>query len=246
MSVSRTEHKYADKINALLAQAESTNHPEEAEAFSKAAERLMIKWGIEEAHLIEAARQKGEIKLVDQVTKVEVNLTGEYHQGWETLATYVMIGLTKTIRPIYTGKDHNFTQVTFVGFTHDLERGRQLFESLKVQCEDAYKVWWKNERRSIPNYTGMERFKMKRQFIISFATAVNRRLVAQRDAEIRTTKGTDLVLANRGQMVDQRFQQMYPSTRVGRNRQLLGNARAQTAGHEAGRRASFARGSVES
>src|SRR5690606_17398304 len=38
-------------VRQMLAQAESTNHPAEAEAFTAAAEQLMIRHGIEEAML---------------------------------------------------------------------------------------------------------------------------------------------------------------------------------------------------
>ena len=42
---------YARKINALLDKASATEHPEERETFLKAAERLMVKWGVDDATL---------------------------------------------------------------------------------------------------------------------------------------------------------------------------------------------------
>lgn len=242
-----SETKYADRINALLAKAESTHSPEEAEALSAKAEELMIKWGIEEAHLLEAAAKKGERKTGDQIVSLIMDVTGDYHQAWETLARYVMTGLSTSIKPIYTGKDRNYTQITFVGFAGDLSRGQSLFDSLRIQAEDAYKVWWKAERKRMnDSYTGMERFKIKRQFFISFSTAVYNRLVARRAAEVKKAAGTDLVLRNQDQAVTQEFQRMFPRVHKMPNRGLVGNARAREAGHTAGRHATFARGSVDS
>lgn len=241
-----SETKYAYRINALLSKAESTHSPEEAEALTAKAEELMIKWGIEEAHLLDAAQKKGEKKTSDQVTSLVMDLSGDYHQALDMLARYVMTGLTTSVKPIYTAKDRSYTQLTFVGFAGDLSRGQTLFESLKTQVEDAYKAWWKIERKNVPSYTGMERFKIKRQFYISFATTVYNRLVARRAEEIKKTVGTDLVLANRDQEVENRFAELFPRTRKMPNRQLVGSARAREAGHRAGEKATFARGSVGS
>ena len=49
---------YARKITALLAKASSTNSEEERDTFEKAAERLIIKWGISDAELSAARERK--------------------------------------------------------------------------------------------------------------------------------------------------------------------------------------------
>lgn len=51
--------KILNKIEGLLRQAESTNHPAEAESFTAKAEELMARWSIDRAHL-RAARTAGD------------------------------------------------------------------------------------------------------------------------------------------------------------------------------------------
>ena len=72
---------YAEKINALLAKADSTTHPEEREAFIKGAERLMVRWGVSDA-MLEDAAQRDSGRTAQQVEQRRFGLVAKIAESW--------------------------------------------------------------------------------------------------------------------------------------------------------------------
>lgn len=233
--------KYAEKIAALLAKAEGTDNTAEAEAFTAAAERLMLKWGIDDAKLEAARKGKDANAAADKIVQVTHTFTGIYHYGLFAIGNAVGNGLGNI--KVMISKGRSSSTIFFVGFESDIARALQLTHSLVVQAETAMRTWWKtSEERAW--LRGMEAFKARRQFFLSFAAAVGNRLRTAREAEIKEAgTGADLVLVDRGQRVTDYVRQNYS---LGRARGSIqgGSYGASTAGYAAGQKASFNRGAV--
>ena len=234
--------KYAEKIAALLAKAESTDNTAEAETFTKAAERLMLKWGIDDAKLEAARKGKDVNATADKIVQTTHMFTGIYHYGLFAIGSAVGNGLGNI--KVMISKGRSSSTIFFVGFESDIARALQLTHSLVVQAEAAMRAWWKtSEERTW--LRGMEAFKARRQFFLSFAAAVGERLREARCEEVAEAgSGTDLVLVDRGRRVQDYVRENYS---LGRARGSIqqGSAGAESAGFAAGQRASFSRAAVD-
>lgn len=93
--------KKIELIQQLLAKAESTT-PEEAEALTEHAERLMVKYGIEQAMLNSKKSEKDGDKIVQET----IDFTGAYRLEWVALGHQVCHGLgsLRTLKSTWKNK----------------------------------------------------------------------------------------------------------------------------------------------
>ena len=236
-----TDAKYADRIAALLAKAESTT-AEEAEALTAKAEELMIKYGIEQAH-IDAARLGSTAP--EQIVTEKITFSGIYSQGSVMMGHYVAQGFgqlrtmqTKNVRTTNAaGKSVRGDQLWLIGFESDVKQCKLLIASLELQCAVALRQWWSSNSDS-RFMTKMEQFKEKRQFIISFGDGAGQRLRETRRRVVAEDKGsgTELVLVDRKARVDRFVEDEY-APRKSRGRMQGGSFGGSSAGRAAGRNA---------
>lgn len=188
-----------EKIALLLKKAESTDSPQEAEALTEAAEKLMIKHGIERAMLDMEHDKKEEIVVIKHL------FTGIY--GFEKMVGAVEVATSLGLRGYYIDsrksyrKENRGVILCIVGFKSDAEDALQLVLSLDLQCAVALKAWGKTE---LPTwYSGMEKYKARRSFIEYFGRGAAKRIKSNRKQVIEeAATGTDLVLVSRSEQVD--------------------------------------------
>jgi hypothetical protein len=230
-------NNYASKIEALLRKAEGASTAEEAEAYSKAAERLMIKWGIDDAMVAEAATSKVTVEAIIEKTEYQ---EGRLHMAYQMLAANVATGLGN-LKVLQT-RHPNKTRTHIIGHESDVARFFTLFHSLKIQADGAMREWWKTEKEQHRGWYGEvdqgESFKARRQFIISFGWAVNERLRTARTAEVESA-GAELVFVGREKRVDNFVSELYPKLHRPRGRKMQGSWSGQAAGRAAGARANL-------
>ena len=205
------ESRMLSRIRALLAKAEATQFPEEAEALSAKAQELMARHSIDEALI--AARAHGE------------NLPGACRIGveppYETAKAVLLDAVARANRcEAVWNEDLGFS--TVVGFEADLEAVELLHTSLLVQATTAMTKAEAAQRRS-----GRKRTKTFRQsFLAAYAHRIGDRLaevaeaqVAEAEAEGAGAHGAgapeqDLlpVLAARDVAVREQVGRMFPDT----------------------------------
>lgn len=236
---SKTTPDYAGKIAALLAKAEDpAATPAEAEAYTQKAEALMVRWGISDAEL--DSRRRGKNKR-EEVVQVKLSFTGLHALSRVYLAWNVANGLG--IRGLKSKGWKDTQHAYLIGHQSDVDRALTLFNSLCVQQDAALAAWWKSEDapRHLPQY---EQRKARRQFQLSFGSAVETRLRRiRREAEREFTTehkgtGTELVLANRQEAVDSWVKEQY-GDKLGSARGIQGSAYGSAAGRAAGQRANL-------
>ncbi|MEV0404845.1 DUF2786 domain-containing protein [Actinoallomurus sp. NPDC050550] len=200
----RADRRALDRIRALLAKAESTEFPDEAEALTARAQQLMARYRIDQALL---AARSGEVRTGGQAAgPVGRRLPIDAPYESPKAALLGTVAEANRCRAVWT-RALGFS--TVLGFPADLDAVELLFTSLLVQADSALA----HEGRS----GGRSRTRaFRRSFLASYAARIGERLAEAADAAERRAAaempGTDLlpVLATRDQAVDEAMHAMFP------------------------------------
>ncbi|QEU92781.1 DUF2786 domain-containing protein [Streptomyces kanamyceticus] len=203
------EPRTLTRIRALLAKAEATGFPEEAEALTAKAQELMARHSVDEALL--AARTHA--KNVPAACRVGVDAP------YETAKAILLdaVASANRCRAVWN-EALGFT--TVVGFEPDLEAVELLYTSLLVQGTSAMTRAEAEQRAG-----GRKRTKTFRQsFLMAYAHRIGGRLATAGEHAVteaaETSRDTALlpVLAARDVAVTDRAEQMFPETTTTRVR----------------------------
>lgn len=215
----RPASRMLTRIRALLAKAEATGFPEEAEALSAKAQELMARHSIDEALLDAQAPAK------DAPGACRIGVEAPYEQAKAVLLDAV--AGANHCRAVW---NEAFGFSTVVGFEGDLEVVELLYTSLLVQATTAM-----TRAEAAQRAGGRRRTKTFRQsFLAAYAHRIGTRL-----AEAAGTQVTDdllPVLATREVAVTDRVDEMFPETTTTRLRGVSDEA-GWTEGAEAADRA---------
>ncbi|MDG9717460.1 DUF2786 domain-containing protein [Streptomyces sp. DH24] len=197
----RPESRALTRIRALLAKAEATGYPEEAEALSAKAQELMAR------HSIDAALLSAGAPSPDAPGACRIGVEPPYEQAKAVLLDAV--AGANHCRAVWN-EDLCFS--TVVGFEADLEVVELLYTSLLVQDQTAM-----TRAEAAQRAGGRKRTKAFRQaFLAAYAHRVGTRLQAA--AETQVTDDLLPVLASREVAVTGRLDSMFPETTTTRLR----------------------------
>ncbi|NEB00687.1 DUF2786 domain-containing protein [Streptomyces sp. SID13726] len=210
------------RIRALLAKAEATDYPAEAEALTERAQQLMARHSVDEALLDARAPSK------DAPGACRIGVEPPYEQ-----AKAVLLDAVATANHCRAVWNEPFGFSTVVGFEADLEVVELLYTSLLVQAQSAMAKAEAAQRAG-----GRKRTKTFRQsFLAAYAHRVGDRLRAA--AETPVTDDLLPVLASRAVAVTDHTDRMFPRTTTTRLRGVSDEA-GWTEGAEAADRAQVA------
>jgi hypothetical protein len=215
----RPASRMLTRIRALLAKAEATGFPEEAEALSAKAQELMARHSIDEALLDAQAPAK------DAPGACRIGVEAPYEQAKAVLLDAV--AGANHCRAVW---NEAFGFSTVVGFEGDLEVVELLYTSLLVQATTAM-----TRAEAAQRAGGRRRTKTFRQsFLAAYAHRIGDRLAQA--AETQVTDDLLPVLATREVAVTDRVDAMFPETTTTRLRGVTDEA-GWTEGAEAADRA---------
>jgi uncharacterized protein DUF2786 len=207
------------RIRALLAKAEATGFPEEAEALTAKAQELTARHSIDEA-LLAAEAPTG-----DAPGACRIGVEPPYEQ-----AKAVLLDAVATANHCRAVWNEPFGFSTVVGFETDLEVVELLYTSLLVQATHAM-----TKAEAAQRAGGRKRTKTFRQsFLAAYAHRIGTRLTAA--AETQVTDDLLPVLASREVAVTAHTDRMFPQTTTSRLRGVS-DAAGWTEGAEAADRA---------
>jgi hypothetical protein len=216
-----------DRVRALLAKAESTNFPEEAEALTMKAQELMARHSLDEA-MVGAAEGTA-----SGTIGVRLAVDDPYASAKSMLLSEV--AAANGCRTVWS-KGLGFS--TVFGFDADVAFVEVLYTSLLVQATAAMVAAGSQADRS-----GRSRTRSFRQsFLVAFAGRIGDRLREAEEAGRQSAAGEygDAllpVLAGRSAAVDEAVQSAFP--RLGTNRVSINNAAGWAAGSAAAELASL-------
>ena len=221
---------YARRIEALLAKAASTDSAEEREAFEKAAERLIIKWGVSDADTT-AARVPA------------INLPTRWRAGVRYGRSLAMMGaiVAEGIAPLraFWDKRDRVQSFTVVGCEDDVRRASQYLPYLEGAVVRDWKAWSAGRDFGTPHI----RYRAMLSFFLAWASRVSTRFRDLRREELSTTSpGAELVLRDRVERTEAflRGRGVFVKTASFRSWE----ADAGLAGDQAGESVSLVRGEV--
>lgn len=218
-------------ITALLAKAESTPFPAEAQAFQEHAERLMVRYGIEQATIDAEAGKAG--KPQEAMVEERVELTGQYRVGQARGFTAIALAFT-TVRVLHaTGSTKKILYL--IGAESDVSQIVRLFDSLRLQLSAAMQTWWL-EYPYKPYLSTHEKTLERRQFQLGFLTTVAHRIEGLYKQESSSAApGNELVLTGRRERADDHVMLLHPALRSARQQSMShGSSNAHAAGSYAG------------
>lgn len=221
-----------DLIAKLLAKAESTT-PEEAEALTEHAERLMLKYGIEQARIDERRAGRGEAQ--EEIIRERMLFTGAYARDSRELGAHIASALG-SVHPLYSTDAGGGSVLYFVGFASDVGQAKLLTASLQVQAMVAMREWWSVERHRRWMAADSDRRRARSSFIRGFGAGAAERIHENRQRLIdESGTGTELMLASRKDRVTAAVDAM--ATRTARRRGWA-DAGSYQRGQRSGREAS--------
>ncbi|WP_406438899.1 DUF2786 domain-containing protein [Streptomyces sp. NBC_00631] len=202
----RPASRMLTRIRALLAKAEATGYPEEAEALSAKAQELMARHSVDEALLAAGAPAP------DTPGACRIGVEPPYEQ-----AKAVLLDAVATANHCRAVWNEPLAFSTVVGFEADLEAVELLHTSLLVQATHAM-----TKAEAAQRAGGRKRTKTFRQsFLAAYAHRVGDRLRAAAQSAVAETEAPQAllpVLATREIAVTDRLNQMFPATTTTRLR----------------------------
>ncbi|WP_241002726.1 DUF2786 domain-containing protein [Streptomyces sp. CB01881] len=204
------EPRMLSRIRALLAKAESTEYPDEAEALTAKAQQLMAQHSIDEALLAVAGADR------NAPASLRIGVDNPY-EGPKTMLLDAVAAANRC--RVVWAKEFGFC--TIIGFDADLDGVELLYTSLLVQATHAM-----NKAGSRQHLDGASRTKaFRHSFLVAYAARIRERLVAA------TERATSDAAAGRHLREDGTAEQLVPDERL---LPALA-ARTEAVDHEVGR-----------
>ncbi|WP_181444977.1 DUF2786 domain-containing protein [Micromonospora endophytica] len=208
---SRIDARLLDRVRALLAKAESTTFPAEAEAYTAKAQELVTRHSLDEALL--AARGGDAVPVVPYARRIGVDHPHEKEKA-------SLLDAVARANRCHTVSSPELAFSTVFGFDTDIDAVDLLYTSLLVQAHRAM------ARAEPPGgKAGRHRLKaFRRSFLVAFAVRIDERLAtAARLALAQVTGGGDEngvtdaadllpVLASRDEQIRETMRRVFPHT----------------------------------
>ncbi len=197
---------WLNRVNALLAKADSTEFPEEAEALMTKAQALMARHAIDDAMLAAA----GHDPAVTPETEVVI-IAAPYATAKATLLSTV--ASANHCRCVRSSVGAGAQRCVVVGHPGDLANVRTLFTALSLHAARTMMT------ATVPAHDTPRRFR--HAFLLAFTGRIGERLRmaaerAEQDASAEGGNGVALVLADREAAVDRAFHEAFPHVRNAR------------------------------
>ena len=220
------------RISALMAKADSTNSPEEAQAFYAKAEQLMLRYAIDRASL-----EKGSKVEKEEVTMVTVAFP-HTRERFKALGVFGSSLLNEAIGLTGIAVNTRTYTITLYGRKADVTHARTIIEAAWRQAENHLRVWRKSSEAYAQVYASADwptYYKMLDSYVFGFCQGAGAKIQEGQEEFIQKTAGAELVLASVKKDVEAMLDKL-PRSRVRRPRI---ESESYESGYTAGREANL-------
>jgi hypothetical protein len=224
-----TDVKLLNRVRALLAKAESTGFPAEAETYTAKAQELIARHSLDEA-LLDA--RAGDPTVVPFARRIGVDHPYESEKA-------SLLHAVAAANHCHTVWSPELGFSTVFGFDPDIDAVELLYTSLLVQANRAMAA-----SEPAGGKAGRARLKtFRRSFLVAFAVRVGERLAGSAEAALAGDDPADLlpVLADRDEQVRESMHRVFPRTTRARGSRV-DSEEGWDSGREAADRAGIASG----
>lgn len=216
MTEPNIDPKILGRINALIAQSESTPYPAESETFAAKAAEMMAAYGVTES-LLAAAGSKD-----DPIESRGIRIRAPHFHAKVLL-------MSSIAQPLSCRVVHDRRSLAIIyGHRSDVDRVEYLFDLLLMQVQRML--------ADVEPMDGTTLSAYRRSWVLGFAARVMERMEAGRKiATDRAGTGAELVLVDRAAAVQKRIADELGEVPTGRARDI--NPEAMFRGYDAGRNA---------
>ena len=218
------QETWINRVQGLIAKAESTDFPEEAEALMAKAQELMTRHAIDLA-MLGSKEDRGE--------PVQEIITVRSPYASARASLLAAIGAVNDVTCVSLGTRNGNQQIGMIGYADDIEATKTLFASLSVQASRFMAA------TPVPPYDTPRRFR--HAFMLGFAGRVQKRLQDARQSAITEAEADGssvaIVLASKERAVQDKLKELHPSTR--KRRASASSASGYSGGRAAADRASI-------
>lgn len=220
----------------LLARAEDfRRHGEDgsADAALALAEKIMLKFSLDTAVI--AARRSSSGGPTESIITRTIQFSGIYRVALAVEFYQLVVTYSDAVQS-FTSKGDRIEYLYVVGYDSDVRQLVTLVTSLQLQAIASLNRWWQRyPRRS--QLRGMDGYKTRRQYAISFVRGAVDRIRQSRQAVLGAAEpGTTMVLHDRRTAVEEFVANTFNLT-MRQTRLKPGTQDAADAGRSAGRRA---------
>jgi hypothetical protein len=191
------------RVQALLAKAESTEFPAEAETLLAKAQELMTRHAIDDA-MLRAADPTAHEPIDSDAVNVERPYAGP--------KAFLLgaVARANRCRMVVHGTERGPRRCVIVGHRGDIAAAKTMFTALSLHATRSMLA------AAVPPWEGPRRFR--HAFLLAFAVRIGERLaaaarVAEADAQQEAGGSVSLVLRDRSEAVDRAFQARFPNLR---------------------------------
>ncbi|WP_238994631.1 DUF2786 domain-containing protein [Mycolicibacterium chubuense] len=198
--VADVDEKMLARVRALLAKAEATEYPDEAEALSAKAQALMARYSLQEAV---ADHDRGRESVA---TSRRICIENPYVAA--KVAIVQAVAKANRCRTVWI---KNLGCVVAVGAETDLDLVELISTSLLIQASRAMLA--AGRRHAVRGQTRTKSFRLS--FLVAYGSRIGERLAAAGSSvtdEMRRDDRLLPVLAARNRAADEAFSQLFPST----------------------------------
>lgn len=204
-------NRYAERINALLLKAESTDSDAEAQALAAKASELLIKYNVEQVEIEALRRQRGEPK--GTITRRILWFGGTHSLGLASGSSRVIKALHEGTVVVLrsSGAHYDYQGVSsgdarkgyylfLHGYESDIEQCELLLASLTMQAISAMRRWWAQEGNQWrPTSDALARRSYIQGFLEGAAEKISE---SRRTVLAEVASGAALALRDRGAEVN--------------------------------------------
>ena len=220
------------RISALMAKADSTDSPEEAQAFYAKAEQLMLQYAIDRASLEKGAK-------VEKEEVITVTIAFPHtRERFKALGVFGSSLLNEAIGLTGIAVNTRSFTITLYGRKADVTHTRTVIEAAWRQAENHLRVWRKSSEAYARVYAAADwpaYYAMLDSYVLGFCQGAGEKIQEGREEFIQKTTGAELVLASVKKDVEAMLNKL-PRSRVRRPRTEL---EAYSSGYTAGRTANL-------